>query len=195
MSARKFMANKVEKISAKKATEDSPKATKRVQKRSENFKTGHWELKYLQFINSFISQSGNTIESAAKKAGITRQTINHWFNLDDAKISSIINFVEKLGYNITFSLRPSTSEVGDALVSINRKDVPPTEGSKKLSFLDEAFNLYGISRKDTAAMLGLGYTALYYWFKNDDVFISYIYKMAEKNNLKLVIKIDQKEEV
>ena len=187
------MTKASEKNSVKKTATGSPKTAKRVQKRSENYKTGQWDLKYLQFVHAFIGQTGKTLEQIADEAGITRQTIYHWFNKDDAKISSIINFIEKCGYKITFSLKPASNEVGDALVTINRKEVPETTGTQRLSFLNDAFNIYNISRKDTAALLGIGYTALYYWFKNDDVFMSYIYKMAEANNLKLIIKIDPAE--
>lgn len=187
------MAKASENKSVKKATTSSPKTAKRVQKRSENYKTGQWELKYTKFVHAFIGQTGKTLEQIADEAGITRQTIYHWFNKDEAKISSIINFIERCGYKISFCLKPTNNEVGDALVTINRKEAPETTGTKKLSFLNEAFNIYNISRKDTAALLGISYTALYYWFKNDDVFISYIYKMAEANDLKLIIKIDPAE--
>lgn len=187
------MAKASTKNTVKKATTDSPETAKRVQKRSVNFKTGQWNLKYLQFVHAFIRQTGKTLEQIAEEAGITRQTIYHWFNKDDAKISSIINFIEKCGYKVSFSLKPATNNVGDALVTINRKEAPETSGTQRLSFLNDAFNVYNISRKNTAEMLGIGYTALYYWFKNDDVFMSYIYKMAEANGLKLTIKIDPAE--
>ena len=91
-----------------------------------------------------------------------------------------------------FALKPDTNKIGDALVTINSRDTFDTIGDKNLSFLDEALTRYGIVRKDAAAKLGIGYTALYYWFQHDDVFISYVYKIAEQNNLKLVIKIDPK---
>lgn len=177
---------------AAKTTAKKTKSVKKVQKRSENFKSGQWDLKYLQFVNSFISQTGMTSGEAAAKAGITRQTIYHWFDLDDAKISSIIKFINNCGYTVKFSLKPDTSKVGDALVTINSKEYQDTVGDKNLSFLDEAFDRYGIVRKEAAAKLGIGYTALYYWFLHDDVFISYVYKIAEQNGLKLVIKIDPK---
>lgn len=177
---------------AAKTTAKKTKSVKKVQKRSENFKSGQWDLKYLQFVNSFITQTGMTSGEAAAKAGITRQTIYHWFDLDDAKISSIIKFINNCGYNVQFSLKPDTNKIGDALVTINSKEFRETVGDKNLSFLDEALDRYGIVRKDAAEKLGIGYTALYYWFQHDDVFISYVYKIAEQNGLKLVIKIDPK---
>ena len=168
------------------------KAEKKVQKRSENFKRGQWDLKYLQFVGSFIKQSGMTLEQAAAKAGITRQTVFYWFKKDDAKIKSVVNFINGCGYNIEFALQPISNEVGDALVTINAKSVQPADGSRILSFLDEAIDRYGIMRKEAAAKLGLTYTSLYYWFLHDDIFISYIYKIAEAYGLKLIIKIDPK---
>jgi len=167
---------------------------KRTQTRSENFKDGVWNLKYLQFVNAFITQTGMSSGEAATKGGITRQTLYHWFDIDDAKISSIIKFINNCGYKVKFALKPETNKIGDALVTINSKDNFETVGDKNLSFLDEALDRYGIVRKDVAAKLGIGYTALYFWFRHDDVFISYIYKIAEQNGLKVVIKIDPKED-
>ena len=186
------MAKASEQGLAKECKAPEAKSEKKVQKRSENFKNGQWDLKYLQFVDSFIKQSGMTLEQAANKAGITRQTIFHWFQLDDAKIQSVVKFINGCGYKIEFALQPISNEVGDALVTINAKAIPATVGDKTLSFLDEAIDRYGIQRKEAAAKLGLTYTSLYYWFKHDDVFISYIYKIAEAYGLKLIINIDPK---
>ncbi len=172
----------------------APKATseKKIQENTKSHKYGQWDLKYLQFVSAFITQTGMTYVEAAKKAGIARQTMHHWFELDDAKIASIIRFIDRCGYTVKFALKPDTNKIGDALVTINSRDTFDTIGDKNLSFLDEALTRYGIVRKDAAAKLGIGYTALYYWFQHDDVFISYVYKIAEQNNLKLVIRIDPK---
>lgn len=174
----------------KPAAEVKTRKPRRPQQRSENYKNGQWDLKYLQFVNSFLSQIGMTSTEAADKAGFARNTIYHWFKLDNAKLSSVEKLIESCGYKISFSLKPATNEVGDALMTLVKKEKATEEGDKKLSFLDEAMDRYGISRKDTAEKLGIGYTAMYYWFKSDDIFISYIYKIAEMHNLKVLIKID-----
>ena len=185
-----FKSVKMSNSSDSKAVSESKKNVAK----TENYKDGAWNLKYLQFVNAFISQTGMSYGEAAQKAGITRQTIYHWFSKDDAKLSSVINFIDKCGYTVRFSLKRESNMIGDALVTINSRDNFDTIGDKNLSFLDEALTRYGIQRKDAAAKIGLGYTALFYWFKHDDVFISYIYRIAEQNSLKLSIKIDPKQE-
>ena len=37
--------------------------------------------------------------------------------------------------------------------------------------------------------MGIGNTTIYYWLSHDDVFISYIYQLAEVAGLKVSIKI------
>jgi hypothetical protein len=37
--------------------------------------------------------------------------------------------------------------------------------------------------------MGIGNTTIYYWLSHDDVFISYIYKLAELAGLKVTIRI------
>lgn len=165
-------------------------ATKTGQTRYTNFREGQWELKNLKFVDAFIKQIGLTEKTAAEKAGIVRQTIYHWFGKDDAMLSSIENLINACGYKLTFSLEKKSHEVGDAIVTINQKETPASEEAKRLDFLAKTLDSYGIQRKEAAEKLGLSYTALYYWFRNDDVFISYIYKIADLYGLKVKIKID-----
>jgi len=168
-------------------------ATKKEQAHYDNFRDGQWNLKYLKFVNAFLKQIGLTEKTAAEKAGIVRQTIYHWFGKDDAMLSSIENLINACGYKLVFSLEKKSHEVGDAILTINQKEVPATENDKRLDFLAKALDRYGIQRREAAEKLGLGYTALYYWFRNDDVFVSYIYKIAELYDLKVNIKIDPKD--
>ena len=170
----------IEKAVAKKQT--SPKY--------DNFRDGQWDLKYLKFVYAFMKQIGITEKDAAEKTGIVRQTIYHWFGKDDAMLSSIEKLINACGYKLTFSLEKKSHELGDAIVTINQKEEPAADNSKRLDFLAKALDRYGIQRKEAAEKLGLGYTALYYWFRNDDVFISYIYKIADLYGLKVKIKID-----
>ena len=60
---------------------------------------------------------------------------------------------------------------------------------KRLEFLASALKRYNIYREDISPKMGIGNTTIYYWLSHDDVFISYIYKLAEVAGLKVAIKI------
>lgn len=170
---------------------EAPK--RKVQTRRENYRNGKWDLKYMQFVYSFILQSGLSMNEAAAKGGITRQTIYHWFDTDDAKISSVEKFIADCGYKVEFCLKKESDMVGDALVTINPRVSATPKSEGRLAFLDDALDRYGIMRKEAAQKLGLSYNALYFWFQHDDVFMSYIYRIAENYGLKLSIRIDPME--
>lgn len=165
-------------------------ATKTGQTRYTNFREGQWDLKYMKFVDAFIKQIGLSEKDAAEKAGIVRQTIYHWFGKDDAMLSSIEDFIKGCGYKLTLSLTKMSNDIGNATLTINQKEQPAEDNGKRLGFLSNAIDRYGLIRKDIAAMLGLGYTSVYYWFKNDDTYVSYIFKIAEAYGFKVNIKID-----
>lgn len=60
---------------------------------------------------------------------------------------------------------------------------------KNLEFLASALKRYNINREEIQPKMGLGRTTIYYWLSHDDVFISYIYQLAEIAGLKVSIKI------
>ena len=60
---------------------------------------------------------------------------------------------------------------------------------KRLEFLASALKRYNIYREDISPKMGIGNTTIYYWLSHDDVFISYIYKLAELAGLIVTIRI------
>lgn len=60
---------------------------------------------------------------------------------------------------------------------------------KRLEFLASALKRYNIYREEISPKMGIGTTTIYYWLSHDDVFISYIYQLAEVAGLKVSIKI------
>ena len=61
---------------------------------------------------------------------------------------------------------------------------------KRLSFLSDA--LSGIDKEELAKQLEIGSSTFYYWFSHDDIFISYIYRIAEKIGKKVKVEIRPK---
>jgi len=59
--------------------------------------------------------------------------------------------------------------------------------TKRLSFLAEAL---AVNDKEAVAReLGIGVTGIYYWLSHDDMYISYIYRIAEILGKKVKVTI------
>ena len=61
----------------------------------------------------------------------------------------------------------------------------PTE--KRLAFLERAIAEAG--RGEIQKQLGIGNTTIYYWLSHDDIFISYIFRIAEIIGKKVKVTI------
>lgn len=147
-------------------------------------------LKYTKFISEFLIQTGTPKYVAAAKAGISRQALYHWFSQDDAMLSSVEKLIGACGYTVRFELVRLGASINSGaaeLTIVHRSE--ETDGSR-LAFLDSAIKRYGIVRKEAAELLGVGYTTLHHWFRADDLYISYIYKIAKAYGLNVKIKID-----
>ena len=124
----------------------------------------------------------------AELLGISRQAVYYWFKKDDVKISVIYKLFEVYGYKIEFDLikeRTSEGEPAKVEMQVQRKQ----KTGKRLEFLASALKRYNIYREDISPKMGIGNTTIYYWLSHDDVFISYIYKLAELAGLKVTIRI------
>lgn len=153
-----------------------------------SYKDGKWNVNYLRFLVDFMDEMGAGTTEVAEKLGLSRVSIYYWLRQDDAKISAICKVFEAYGYNIAFSLEKDRP-TGEAQVSMNIKR---PVGDKRLSFLDDALNRYRINRGELLKKLQLGATTLCYWMKADDIYMSYIYKIAEASGLVLTIDITPK---
>lgn len=158
------------------------------------FKDGEWQVSNLKFLADFFKKTGLSTENAAEKVGITRQAVYYWFATDDAKISTIMNFIDKCGYTIDFSIVREDMLRGNAWVKI---DVDPKEEQNihegRLAFLDRAMKQNGLSKKTLARKIGLGESAIFYWFTKDDCMISHVYRIAEAEGLQVKIHIQPKQ--
>ena len=153
-----------------------------------NYQDGQWNLVHLKFLTDFMEETGLTTASVAELVGISRQAVYYWFKKDDVKISMIYNLFEAYGYKIEFDLikeRAADGEPARVEMAVERKQ---TTG-KRLEFLASALKRYNIYREDISPKMGIGNTTIYYWLSHDDVFISYIYQLAEVAGLKVSIKI------
>ena len=153
-----------------------------------NYQDGQWNLVHLKFLTDFMEETGLTTASVAELVGISRQAVYYWFKKDNVRISMIYKLFEAYGYKIDFDLikdRPTEGEPAKVEMEVEREK----KTGKKLEFLASALKRYNIYREDISPKMGIGNTTIYYWLSHDDVFISYIYQLAEVAGLRVSIKI------
>ena len=64
---------------------------------------------------------------------------------------------------------------------------------RRLSFLPLTLRKYDIKIKDVTAKMGVNISNWRYWMKNDDIFLSRIYQIADACDLNIRFLITQKE--
>lgn len=140
---------------------------------------GKYELKNLKFLGDFMTTLGITTTVAAKKAGLTQVTVYYWLKKDDAHLSSVEHLINAWGYKLEFEL--ISKEQPTSIVEIESTD------NRRLAFLEKA--LSNVDREWLRQQLGIGTTTIYYWMSHDDIFISYIFKIAEALDKIVSVKI------
>lgn len=144
----------------------------------------------LAFLNSLLANTNTSKFELARLMNKTYQNIFTYFKRDDMKLSYAQEIADKLGYRLIFNLENETSD--NASVVLNIESMVGESGLNRLAFLQIAMKVNGIQRKTLAEQLDLHYTGVNRWFKVDDIAISYIFKIAELYNLKVVIKAEKK---
>ena len=165
---------------------------------SGKYQNGNWDVKNLKFLVDFMDATGMTTTDVANKIGLSsRQSVYHWLVTDDVKFSNIIKFFDACGYDINFSfVSKAKKKASDTEISIilheNDKD-ESKYANRRLGFFQKAMDTNGVSSAAFSEHLSIDKTTIFYWFKQDDCAISYLYKFAEFAKLKLKIEIKPKE--
>lgn len=145
--------------------------------------------KRLQFIETLLANTSTNKHELARLMGMTPQNIFTYFQRDDMKLSLAQKMAEKLGYNLIFSLHNPKKPNKRVIVDI--ESVLGEEGLSRLAFLQVAMKYNNLTRKLLAEQLELNYTGVNRWFKVDDIALSYIFRIAEINNLQVAIKAEK----
>lgn len=152
--------------------------------------------KVMDFMKQWLRLNGISQAAAAKFSGYSQNTISHWMKVDDAKLSSMEKLFEALGYKISFSIDEPISddtqiirvptEQNGTQVWMKSEPMPDSEkfpvpgvALKRLYYIRIYLIRRGVTYKELARNMGLAPQSVQYWFKADDIFISYIYKIAE----------------
>lgn len=144
----------------------------------------------LQFLNTLLANTGTSKYELARIMGVSNQNIFTYFKRDDMKLSYAIEVADRLGYKLSFNLEGEKVDSGSVILDI--QSMVGEDGLNRLAFLQIAMKVNGIQRKVLAEQLELNYTGVNRWFKVDDIAISYIFRIAELYNLKVVIKAEKK---
>lgn len=150
--------------------------------RKRTLQKDRYELKNLKFLGDFMSATGLTTTTAGEKIGLSQVSIYYWLKKDDAHLSTVTKLIEACGFKLIIEYVPAEeTDVRKTEIVI---EVPR---EKRLSFLSEA--LSSADKEVVARELGIGLSTIYYWFDHDDIFISYIYKIADIIGMKVRITI------
>lgn len=149
--------------------------------RNKVLQAGKYELKNLKFLGDFMTALRLTTTTAAQKAGLTQVSVYYWLKKDDAHLSSVERLINAWGYDLSFDL---VYPEEDSIVSIE------FASPKRLSFLERA--IADVDRAELQKKIGVGTTTVYYWLSHDDIFISYIFKIADALGKKVKVTIRPK---
>lgn len=152
-------------------------------------------VKRLKFFTDFLATENMTYEDAATIVGMTRPSIAHWINIDDARLDLVQDIIEARGYEFEIFLSRDEKETDgskrisiDDFITLDKNEYRP----KRLSFLTLALRRYDIGKTELARSLGLGYTSIRYWFASDTILLSNLFAVCEEWNFSIRISMRKK---
>lgn len=152
--------------------------------RKRSLQKDKYDLHNLKFLGDFMSTLGLTTTTAGEKIGLSQVSIYYWLKKDDAKLSVVNKLIEACGYTLSIELVEPVVDPSDTEIIIE------VQRGRLLSFLSDA--LSDQDKELVSKQLGIGSTTIYYWLSHDDIFVSYIYKVAEVIGKKVKITIRKK---
>ncbi len=148
------------------------------------------DVKRLGFLMELIESEKISRPELCRRLGITRQNLYAFFRRDDMKLSCLEEILAAMGYEVKVTLRQRKAHAS-ALIKAMEELIGP-EKLKRLSFLEIAMKLYGISKKDLSEKLEITTVGINRWFVADDIAISYLYDIAGLYDLELNFKTKKK---
>ena len=149
----------------------------------------------LRFIAEFMNRTGNTTTTIANLMGYkSRQTVFHWLDKDDMKISKCYELFDACGYRITFSMTAKSDVKIECMADVvMMTEDRPLSGDRRLSFMARAIAKSGMTQEAVAKALGMRRTAIQHWLNEvDDCLVSQVYETAEVLGMKVKINVEPK---
>lgn len=152
---------------------------------------------YLGFLDELMACTGTTKADLARSLNTSWQNIQEKFNKGDMKVSKAEQLTESMGYTVKFVLDDGVhsldggsmeSNMGGLLLRIN--DLAPE--ASRLEPLKLFLRLHGKSLKQIAEDIGVTVPTLQKYFREDDIYISRLYWIAEAYGWSVQAQLDKK---
>ena len=148
----------------------------------------------LKFLDRFIKMRKISKPQFAELIGMTKANVYHWFKVDDIMLKTLNNAFDKIGYDVIFSMDMPVRKGEEVInISIDEKDIPQDEPKKSLDFLRRALYDNDIDQNALAKKLGIDVETIDYWFRHDNCFVSYFFRIAKYTGMKLKVDIKPKQ--
>ena len=109
-------------------------------------------------------------------------------------LKTLNNAFDKIGYDVVFSMDMPVRKGQEIInISIDEKDIPQEEAKKNLAFLRRALYDNDIDQNALAKKLGIDVETIDYWFRQDNCFVSYFFRIAKYTGMKLKVDIRPKQ--
>lgn len=150
-----------------------------------------WPLKNLKFFAEFMDQTGITPEKIEEVTGIRGTVVRRWMRLDNTNLSNICKIMDCFGYRLKLEYKDMRLESPNIQIQ-TRDEIYENTASGRMAFLNKMLMQKDISRTAFAAQVGASRTSVINWFKNDDIFVRWLFVISEKTGWELLIKITPK---
>ena len=152
------------------------------------------QVENLKFLDRFIKMRKISKPQFAELIGMTKANVYHWFKVDDIMLKTLNNAFDKIGYDVVFSMDMPVRKGQEIInISIDEKDIPQEETRKSLAFLRRALYDNDIDQNALAKKLGIDVETIDYWFRQDNCFVSYFFRIAKYTGMKLKVDIKPKQ--
>lgn len=152
--------------------------------------------KRLDFLTEFMTLRHIDTTDIAEKLNITRTSVYCWFrdSTDDVRLSYAARIIEDEGFTLQIQLFRNEEDLKEPFYA-KASDFLTDDGSirlSRLSFLSLTLRRYGFTIKDVTSKMGVNISNWRYWLKNDDIYLSRIYQIADVCGLNIRFLITQK---
>ena len=152
--------------------------------------------KRLDFLTEFMTLRHIDTTDIAEKLNITRTSVYCWFrdSTDDVRLSYAARIIEDEGFNLQIQLFRNEEDLKEPFYA-KASDFLTDNGDirlSRLSFLSLTLRRYGLTIKDVTSRMGVNISNWRYWLKNDDIYLSRIYQLADVCGLNIRFLITQK---
>ena len=157
---------------------------------------GEWNNYHLRFINILMTRFGESTGDLATRMGCSKQAINHMLRCDDCMLSRAHDIVEAHNCKLTVKLKAPVQEVQGVTINLEgfTEQSLTTRTGNRLYFLIEAMSAYGYNiptlHKVLSQKMDVSLSIVRYWLTSaDDMYISWIYKIADAMGSEVMISI------